>query len=209
MQLYSYFRSTASFRVRIALELKGLSAELIPIHLVKGEHAREPYTSVNPQGRVPALRIDSGELLIQSLAIIEYLDEVHPQPPFLPQDSAGRAQVRAVAHIVACDIHPLGNLGPRNYFAKRLGLGPDAIDAWTGHWIEDGFAAIEALIEPGPFCFGPQPTLADICLIPQVFNARRFKADMSRFPKIAAVEAAAAEHPAFQAAAPARQPDAE
>lgn len=209
MQLYSYFRSSASYRVRIALALKGLSYETIAIHLAKGKHTEAPFVAVNPQARLPALKLDSGELLIQSLAIVDYLDEVHPQPPLLPSDPVTRARVRAVAQIIACDIHPLGNLGTRNYLLKKLDLDLETVDAWTRHWIEDGFAAVERLIAPAPYCFGAQPTLADICLVPQVFNARRYKADLSKFPKIVAADEAARQHPAFAAAAPEAQPDAE
>lgn len=209
MQLYSYFRSSASYRVRIALALKGLSYQTIAVHLVKGEHKQEPFVSVNPQTRVPALKTDSGEILIQSLAIIDWLDEMHPQPPLLPSDPLARAQVRAAAHIIAMDIHPLGNTGPRNYLLKNLLHDLETVDAWTRYWIEEGFAAVERMIAPGPYCFGPQPTLADICLVPQVFNARRYKVDMAKFPKIVAADAACQRHPAFAAAAPAAQSDAE
>ncbi|MGE0339829.1 MAG: maleylacetoacetate isomerase [Xanthobacteraceae bacterium] len=209
MQLYSYFHSSASYRVRIALALKGISYETVPVHLVQGKNTEAAFVSLNPQARVPALQLDGGEVLIQSLAIINYLDEVHPQPPFLPSDPLARARVRAAADLVAMDIHPLGNTGPRNYMLKTLGLKLETVDEWTRHWIATGFAALEQMIAPAPFCFGLQPTLADICLVPQVFNARRYKVDMGKFPKIAAVDAAAQNHPAFAAAAPAVQPDAE
>lgn len=209
MQLYSYFRSSASYRVRIALALKGLSYQTIAIHLVKGEHKAATFISVNPQTRVPALKTDNDEILIQSLAIIDWLDETHPRPPFLPSDPFLRARIRAAAHIIAMDVHPLGNTGPRNYLLKKLNLDLEAVDAWTRHWIEDGFTALEKMISPAPFSFGAQPTLADICLVPQVFNARRYKVDMAKFPKIVAVDEACQKHPAFAAAAPAAQPDAE
>ncbi len=209
MQLYSYFRSSASYRVRIALALKGLSYQTIAIHLVKGKHKEEPFISVNPQTRVPALKLDSDDVLIQSLAIIDYLDETHPQPPLLPSDPLMRARIRAVTHIIAMDVHPLGNTGPRNYLLKMLNLDLETVDAWTRHWIEDGFSAVEKLIAPAPYAFGAEPTVADICLVPQVFNARRYKVDMTKFPKIVAVEEACQKHPAFAAAAPAAQPDAE
>jgi maleylacetoacetate isomerase len=209
MQLYSYFRSSASYRVRIALALKGLSYQTIGIHLVKGKHKEEPFISINPQTRVPAVKLDSDEILIQSLAIIDYLDETHPQPPLLPADPLLRARVRAVSQIITMDVHPLGNTGPRNYLLKVLNHDLETVDAWTRHWIEDGFSAVEKMISPAPYCFGAQPTLADICLVPQVFNARRYKADMAKFPKIAAVDEACQKHPAFAAAAPAAQPDAE
>ena len=209
MQLYSYFRSSASYRVRIALALKGLAYETVPVHLVKGEHLDERFATVNPQARVPALQLDDGDVLIQSLAIIEWLDENYPVPPLLPDDQRERARVRAVTHIIAMDIHPLGNTGPRNYLLKQLNLDLETVDSWTRHWIEKGFAAIERMISPAPYCFGAQPTLADIFLVPQVFNARRYKVDMAKFPKIAAADAACQKHPAFAAAAPANQPDAE
>jgi maleylacetoacetate isomerase len=209
MQLYSYFRSSASYRVRIALALKGLSYQTIAIHLVKEEHKQAPFLSVNPQTRVPALATDEGDVLIQSLAIIDWLDETHPQPPLLPAEPLARARVRGVSHIIAMDVHPLGNTGPRNYLLKKLNLDLETVDAWTRHWIEDGLQAVETMIAPGPFCFGAQPTLADICLVPQVFNARRYKVDMAKFPKISAVDEACRQHPAFAAAAPAVQPDAE
>jgi maleylacetoacetate isomerase len=209
MQLYSYFRSSASYRVRIALALKGLSYQTIAIHLVKEEHKQAPFLSVNPQTRVPALATDEGDVLIQSLAIIDWLDETHPQPPLLPAEPLVRARVRGVSHIIAMDVHPLGNTGPRNYLLKKLNLDLETVDAWTRHWIEDGLQAVETMIAPGPFCFGAQPTLADICLVPQVFNARRYKVDMAKFPKISAVDEACRQHPAFAAAAPAAQPDAE
>ena len=209
MQLYSYFRSSASYRVRIALALKGLAYETVPVHLVKGEHLDERFAAVHPQARVPALELDDGEVLIQSLAIIEWLDENHPAPPLLPADLRERVRVRAVTHIIAMDVHPLGNTGPRNYLLKQLNLDLETVDGWTRHWIEKGFAAIERMISPAPYCFGAQPTLADIFLVPQVFNARRYKVDMAKFPKIAAADAACQKHPAFAAAAPAAQPDAE
>lgn len=209
MQLYSYFRSSASYRVRIALALKGLSYQTIAIHLVKGEHKQAPFISVNPQTRVPALKTDEGDVLIQSLAIIDWLDETHPQPPLMPTDPLFRARVRAAAHVIAMDVHPLGNTGPRNYLLKVLNLDLETVDAWTRHWIEDGFSALEKLISPAPYSFGAQPTLADICLVPQVFNARRYKVDMAKFPKISAVDETCRKHPAFAAAAPAAQPDAE
>lgn len=209
MQLYSYFRSSAAYRVRIALALKDLSYETVPIHLVKAQHTEEAFISVNPQGRVPALKLDSNGVLIQSLAIIDYLDETHPQPPLLPFDPLERARVRAVAHIIAMDIHPLGNTGPRNYLINKLKHDLETVDAWTRHWIETGFSAIERLISPSPFCFGSRPTLADVSLVPQVFNARRYKVDMTRYPNISAADEACQKHPAFQRAAPAAQPDAE
>ena len=212
MQLYTYFRSSAAYRVRIALNLKGLSYESIPIHLQKegGQNLKPEYRAINPQGKVPALAPFRNHLfLIQSLAIIEYLDEVHPQPPLLPRDPLARAKVRAVAEIIACDIHPLNNIGPLRYLKRELAHAQADIDAWYHHWIADGFDAVETLIRPGPYAFGSEVTLADICLVPQVYNARRLKAPVERYPKIVAVDAACAKLAAFDKARPENQPDAE
>jgi maleylacetoacetate isomerase len=209
--LYSFFRSSAAFRVRIALNLKGLRYDTVGIHLQKegGLNRKPDYQAVNPQMRVPALRLDSGEVLTQSLAIIDYLDETHPQPAFLPNDPLGRAKVRAVAQAIACDIHPLNNTSPLRYLKNELGLDQAKIDAWYHHWILEGFAAIETMIAPGPYCFGRDVTLADICLVPQVTNARRLKVPLDRFPGIVAVDAACTRLSAFDAARPENQPDAE
>jgi maleylacetoacetate isomerase len=211
VKLYSYFRSSAAYRVRIALNLKGLSYETVPIHLVKGggQNKSPEYRAINPQMRVPALTLPDGEVLVQSLAIIEYLDETHPQPPLLPADALARAKVRALAQVIACDIHPLNNIGPLRYLKNPLKHEQAEIDAWYHHWILDGFAALEALIEPAPYSFGAQVTLADICLVPQVFNARRLKVPLERFPKIVAVDTACNELAAFEKARPDNQPDAE
>jgi maleylacetoacetate isomerase len=209
--LYSFFRSSAAYRVRIALNLKDLTTDMVPIHLQKegGLNKKPEYRAVNPQMKVPALKLDSGDVLIQSLAIIEYLDEVHPQPPLLPRGPVERAKVRAVAQVIACDIHPLNNTAPLRYLKHELGQAQDKIDAWYHHWILDGFAAVEALISDGPYAFGNEITLADVCLVPQVANARRFKVPLDRFPRIVAVDAACAKIPAFQRARPENQPDAE
>ena len=211
MQLYSFFRSSAAYRVRIALNLKGMHYDTVAIHLQKegGLNRRADYKAVNPQMRIPALRLDSGEVLIQSLAIIEYLDEVHPQPPFLPRDPIERANVRALSQIIACDIHPLNNVGPLRYLKNEFGQDQAKIDAWYHHWIVEGFAAIEPMIKAGPYAFGPDITLADICIVPQVANARRFKVPLDGFPKLVAVDAACGAHAAFAAARPENQPDAE
>ena len=210
MQLYSFFRSSAAYRVRIALNLKGLPFETVPIHLTKdgGRQHSPEFHAVNPQGRVPALKV-SADVLLQSLAIIEYLDEVHRDPALLPADAVERAKVRAVAQIIACDIHPLNNTGPLNYLRHVLNADKAAVEAWYHHWIITGFTAVEALIRPGPYAFGSQVTLADICLVPQVANARRFKVPLDRFPKIVAVDAALMKLPAFDVARPELQPDAE
>src|SRR5437870_4298727 len=196
--LYSFFRSSAAYRVRIALNIKDLSPELVSIHLQKegGLNKKPAFRAINPQMRVPALKLDSGEVLIQSLAIIEYLDEVHPHPPLLPSDPVERARVRAVAHVIACDIHPLNNVGPLRYLKNELGHEQSKIDAWYHHWITEGFEAVEALITPGPYAFGNEVTLADSCIVPQVYNAHRFKVPLDRFPKIVAVDAACRQLPA-------------
>ena len=211
MKLYSYFRSSAAYRVRIAFHLKGLSYETIPIHLQKegGLNRKPEFRAVNPQMRLPALKLDSGEVLTQSLAIIEYLDEVHPQPPLLPRDPIDRARVRALAQLIACDIHPLNNVGPLRYLKNQLGQDQAKIDAWYHHWILEGFDAIETMLRPGPYAFGADVTLADVCLVPQVANARRLKVPLDRFPKIVAVDAACAKLAAFDKARPENQPDAE
>jgi maleylacetoacetate isomerase len=210
VQLYSFFRSSAAYRVRIALNVKGLPFETVPIHLTKdgGRQHSPEFHAVNPQERVPVLALP-GDVLLQSLAIIEYLDEVHPDPPLLPADPIHRAKVRAVAQVIACDIHPLNNVGPLNYLRNVLKADKAAVEAWYQHWVVTGFSAVEALIRPGPYAFGPQVTLADICLVPQVYNARRFKVPLDRFPGIAAVDATLRELPAFGAARPELQPDAE
>jgi len=168
MKLYSYFRSSAAYRVRIALNLKGIAYETAPIHLVKdGGHNRRPeYRAVNPQMRVPALVISSGEVLIQSLAIIDYLDETHPNPPLLPKNPIARARARSLAEIVACDIHPLNNTSPLRYLKRVMHQEQSAIDAWYHHWVTEGFDALEALVGPGPYCCGSDVTIADICLVP-------------------------------------------
>jgi maleylpyruvate isomerase len=209
--LYSFFRSSAAYRVRIALSLKGLHYETVGIHLQKegGLNRRPEYQAVNPQMRVPALKLDSGDTLTQSLAIIDYLDETYPSPAFLPKSPIDRAKVRAIAEIIACDIHPLNNTSPLRYLKNVLGQDQTKIDAWYHHWILEGFAAIETMIGPGPYCFGGDITLADICLVPQVANARRLKVPLDRFPKIVACDAACAKLDAFDAARPERQPDAE
>jgi len=211
VKLYTYFRSSAAYRARIALNLKGIPYEMASIHLTRGggqQHGAE-YRAVNPQGRVPALALDNGDTLIQSLAIIEYLEEAFPTPPLLPSDPAARAHVRALAHVISCDIHPLNNTSPLFYLKNTLKHDQDTINAWYAHWVTVGFAAFEALIKPGPYCFGAQPGLADICLVPQVANARRFNVPLDQFPKIVAVDAACLKLPAFDKARPDNQPDAE
>ena len=211
MKVYTYFRSSAAYRLRIALNLKGLSGDMVSIHLQKdgGQHRKPEYRAINPQMRVPALKLDSGEVLTQSLAIIEYLDEVDPQPPLLPRDPVERAKVRALALAIACDIHPLNNLAPLRYLKNELGQEQSKIDAWYHHWIVEGFEALETMVRPGPYASGSEVTLADVCLVPQIYNARRLKVPLERFPKLVAIDAACAKLPAFEQARPENQPDAE
>jgi maleylacetoacetate isomerase len=211
VKLYSYFRSSAAYRVRIALNLKNIPYGMEFVHLGKdgGRNRKAEYRAVNPQMKLPSLELSSGDVLIQSLAIIDYLDEIHPDPALLPADALARAKVRAVAQIIACDIHPIDNVAPLRYLKNTLGHDQTEIDAWYHHWILEGFEAIEALIAPAPYSFGAQVTLADLCLVPQVFNARRLKVPLDRFPKIVAAETACIELPAFDKARPENQPDAE
>lgn len=211
MKLYSFFRSSAAYRVRIALNLKSISYETASVHLVKdgGYNKLPAFRAVNPQMRVPALVTDGGDVLIQSLAIIEYLDETHPQPPLLPKDPIARAHVRAIADLIACDIHPLNNTSPLRYLKNNMGQEQTAIDAWYHHWVVAGFEALEQLITPGPYACGSTVTLADICLVPQVNNARRLKVPLEKFPRIVGVDRACLALPAFDRARPENQPDAE
>lgn len=211
MKLHNFWRSGTSHRTRIALNLKGLSYEYVAVHLGKEAHLTEAFKAVNPQQLVPAL--DTGEqVLIQSPAIIEWLEEKYPSPALLPQDADGRARVRALAAIVGCDIHPINNRRILETLRKSFGADEAAINAWCGTWITAGFDAYEALLaadaQRGAFSFGHTPTIADVYLIPQIESARRFQVDLSRWPLIAGVEQACMALPAFQAAAPARQPDA-
>ena len=211
MVLYDYFRSSAAYRVRIALNIKGLAAERRFVHLRKSEQRAEAYLEVNRQGLLPTLVVDDRRLT-QSLAIIEYLDETHPQPPLLPARAEDRAWVRAVALAIACDIHPLNNLRVLRYLGKELGIEEARRDDWYRHWVREGFDALEVqLVEraSGPFCLGDTPTLADVCLVPQVANARRLAVDLAPYPRIRAIDAACHQIPAFADASPERQPDAE
>ena len=211
MKHYTYFRSSAAYLVRIALNLKGVNAEAIPIHLTKdgGRQHSADYRAINPQRRVPTLMLDSGDVLMQSPAIIEYLNEVHPKPPFLPPDPVERAKIRAFAAVIACDIHPLNNTSPLQYLRRQLKHEQPEIDAWYHHWIIEGFTALETMIRPGPYCFGANVTLADIFLVPQMSNARRLKVPLDNFPKLVAADAACLKLPAFDKARPENQPDAE
>jgi maleylpyruvate isomerase len=230
MKLHGYFRSSASYRVRIALNLKGLQAEQFSHHLRRGEQRDPAYLAINPQGLVPALEVpasevsalevpapggpaleeDAGAVLTQSLAIIEWLDETHPEPPLLPKEALPRAKVRAFADVLACDTHPLQNLKVLARL-RALGLPEEKVTAWAGWANREGLAACEKLVanEPGPFCFGTAPTVADLCLVPQLANARRFGVDVNAFPRLLKAEAAAKAMQAFTNAAPDKQPDAE
>jgi len=214
MKLYTYFRSSAAYRVRIALNLKGLAYDAVPVHLLRdgGEQLQPAYRAINPAGLLPAL--DDGAAAIgQSLAIIEYLDESRPNAPLLPADAAGRARVRALALTIAADTHPLGNLRVLKYLTGVLNVTEEQKQAWLHHWMGTGLAAFEQLLatdaRTGRFCHGDTPTLADCCLVPQVFNALRFQLDLAPYPIIQRIYDACAELPAFQQAHPAQQPDAE
>jgi maleylpyruvate isomerase len=210
MKLHGYFRSSASYRVRIALNLKGLSAEHLTHHLRKGEQRAPNYLAINPQGLVPTLQDDDGTILTQSLAIIEWLDDIHPEPPLLPKDPLRRAHVRAFAQVVACDTHPVQNLKVLSRL-RELGVSEEQVTGWAAWANREGLAACEKLIagEAGPFCFGAAPTLADLCLVPQLANARRFGVDLAAYPRLLRAEEAAKNLKAFADAAPERQPDAE
>lgn len=213
MKLYGYFRSSAAFRVRIALNIKGLAYEQVSIHLRKSEQRKPDYLALNPLGLVPAL-VDDGTLLTQSLAIVEYLDETHPEPPLLPRGAVARARVRSLAQAVACDIHPIDNLRVLRYLGKPLGHDEKAVEAWFNHWIKLGFDGIERVLATdggaGKFCHGDAPTLADICLVPQVYNAHRYPSfDMKPYPVIRRILDACMALGAFERARPENQPDAE
>lgn len=210
MKLYGYWRSSAAYRVRIGLNLKGLAWENVPVHLMRdgGEQYKSAYLAVNPQARVPALT-DGAVTLGQSLAILEYLEETRPHPPLLPGDAILRARARQIALAIACDIHPLNNLRVLKYLETQLGVSQEARDAWYRHWIRDGLTAVETMVSPdGPYCLGAQVTLADVCLIPQLFNAHRFKANVEDCPRLLAIEQACLALPAFERARPENQPDA-
>ncbi len=214
MKLYTYFRSSAAYRVRIALNLKGLDYEAVPVHLLRegGQHLMDNYLTINPSGLVPALQ-DDRMTLTQSMAIIEYLDELHPMVPLLPKDAVGRARVRELAQIIACDIHPVNNLRVLKYLVKHLGLSEEAKTDWYRHWVIEGLRSVEAHLArnlgTGRFCHGDTPTIADCFLVPQVFNAQRFDIDVDAYPTIARINALCVDLPAFKAAHPSQQPDAE
>ncbi len=212
MKLYNFFRSGTSHRLRIALNLKGLSAEYVAVDLRTGQHLGDAFKAINPQQLVPALALDDGQVLIQSPAIIEWLDERYPTPPLLPIDVLDRARVRAMAAIIGCDIHPVNNRRILETLRHQFNADEKVVNAWCATWISAGFEAYEAMLRAdlrrGEFSFGESPTLADTYLIPQVESARRFKVDMAPWPLIGAIDRACSELPAFQNAAPARQPDA-
>ena len=209
MELFTYYRSTSSYRVRIALALKGLDYQTVAVNLIAangGEHRQPPYLAINPQGRVPALRTDNGDVLTQSPAIIEYLEEQYPQVPLLSSDLITRAHERAVASLIGCDIHPLHNVSVLNQL-RGLGQDEPQVVQWISHWITQGLAAIEPLIGDSGYCFGPQPGLADVYLMPQLYAAERFNVVLTAYPRILRVARLAQDHPAFIKAHPARQPD--
>ncbi|MDF1485491.1 maleylacetoacetate isomerase [Ramlibacter sp. H39-3-26] len=221
MKLYSYFRSSASYRVRIALQVKQIAYTYLPVHLVRGEHRQPPYSALAADTLVPLLELDDGTRMGQSMAIIEYIDETWPAPPLLPPDALGRARVRALAQIVACEIHPLNNLRVLKYLTREVGVDEAAKTAWYHHWVRGGLEAFERQLvllaearaavglPPSRLCYGEQPTLADCCLAPQIFNAQRFGVDLSGLERTMAAYAACMALPAFQQAHPAACPDAQ
>ncbi|TAN11865.1 MAG: maleylacetoacetate isomerase [Burkholderiaceae bacterium] len=211
MKLYNYFRSSTSFRVRIALAFKGLRYEYVPVHLRKSEQRAAPYLARNPEGLVPLLELDDGHALTQSVAIMEYLDETYPQPALLPADALGRARVRALAQIIACEIHPLDNLRVLRYLVHTLNVSEDQKMAWYRHWVRAGLEAYERHLaeQPAKFSHGDAPTIADCCLVPQVFNAQRFDCDMTGLDRVMRVFDACMELKPFQDAQPSACPDAE
>ena len=212
MKLYTYFRSSAAFRVRIALNLKRIAYEPVFVHLAKGEHRKPDYARVNPQGLVPTLELDDGKRLAQSLAIIEWLDEKHPAPPLIPKDSLARARVRSLSYLIASEIHPLNNLRVLQHLKRALGQSQEQIDQWYRHWIADGLAKLEADLArgaTGKFCHGDSPTMADCCLVPQIFNAKRYESDLAPYPQTMRVFDNCMKLEAFDRAQPSKQPDAE
>jgi len=211
VKLYTYFRSSAAFRVRIALNLKGLKYEPVFVHLAKGEHRQPQYAQVNPQALLPTLELDDGTRLTQSLAIIEWLEEKHPTPPLLPKEPLARARVRSLSYLVASEIHPLNNLRVLQHLKRALGQTQDEIDTWYRYWIADGLAKLEAELagSSGKFCHGDSPGMADCCLVPQIFNAKRYSSDLAPYPTTTRVFDNCMKLEAFDRAQPSKQPDAE
>jgi maleylacetoacetate isomerase/maleylpyruvate isomerase len=211
VKLYTYFRSSAAFRVRIALNLKGLKYEPVFVHLAKGEHRQPQYAAVNPQALLPTLELDDGKRLTQSLAIIEWLEEKHPTPPLLPKESMARARVRSLAYLVASEIHPLNNLRVLQHLKRALNQTQEQIDTWYRYWIADGLAKLEAELagSSGRFCHGDSPSMADCCLVPQIFNAKRYNSDLAPYPTTMRVFENCMKVEAFDRAQPSKQPDAE
>ena len=208
LTLYGYPLSSAAYRVRIALALKGVEVSTVNKHLRRGEHRQKDFLKINPQGFVPVLATEDGTVLTQSLAIIEWLEESHPRPALLPADRSARARVRSLCQLIACDIHPLNNLRVLQYLESTLNVGQTGREEWYRHWVATGFAAFEDALgrdaSRGRFCFGDQPGMADVCLVPQIYNARRYSVDLTPYPRIVAIDAACAELPAFAGAAPDR-----
>ena len=209
MRLYSYFRSSAAYRIRIALALKGLAYDIHPVNLVASEQRAAPYREINPQGLVPAVALDDGTTISQSMAILEWLEETYPQPPLYDADAIVRAQQRALCQHIACDIHPLNNLRVLHYLRDDLALDEDAVSTWYAHWVREGFNAMESAVArmPSPFSLGDEPGMVEVLLVPQMYNARRFSVDLQAYPSLRALDARCAEIEAFIAAHPSRQPD--
>lgn len=210
MKLYNYFRSSASFRVRMALHLKGLAYDYVPVHLARGDQKKAEFAAIAPEQLVPVLELDDGTRISQSMAIIEYLDETHPAPPLMPANALDRARVRGLAQAIACEIHPLNNLRVLKYLVRDLGVSDDAKNTWYRHWVRQGLEGFERQLASGPastYCFGETPTLADCCLVPQIFNAHRFDCDLTGLPRTMAAFDACMALPAVQAAHPSACPD--
>lgn len=207
-KLWGYYRSSAAYRLRIALNLKAIPYENRIVHLAGGEHQSPEFIKINPQMLVPIFETDDGDMLIQSMAVLEYLEEAHPSPALIPGDRKEKAKIRAIANIIACDIHPINNLRILNYLKDPLGHSQDEVNTWYARWIQLGFDAIEPMIDGGDFCFGTFPTLADVCLMPQLYNARRFEVPLDKYPKILGVEETCQKIAAFVDAHPSNQPDA-
>jgi maleylacetoacetate isomerase len=211
VKLYTYFRSSAAFRVRIALNLKGLAYEPVFVHLPKGEHRAPAYATINPQALLPTLELDDGTRLNQSLAIIQYLDETHPANPLIPKDALGKARVRSLSYLIASEVHPLNNTRVLQHLKRALSQNEDQVNTWYRHWIGDGLAKLEAELSSnkGKFCHGDTPTMADCCLVPQIFNAKRYQSDLAPYPQTMRVFETCMQLEGFDRAQPSKQPDAE